>query len=165
MSLQDAPNRLALPTDTLSRRTDRLDARSHSRRTSRSPRSQHAESASPVSLGPVFNEEASFDPFQRGLLSLEAGKDLLNYFTTKMTAHFPFVVLPESLDIAHFAETRPCLCLAALAAAASGDVRLQRALGRLFNDMIGLLVAKGPCHSLDLLQGLLVHIAWYEFDV
>lgn len=80
-----------------------------------------------------------------------------------MTAHFPFVVLPQSLPVSELARDRPCTCLAVLAAASHGKLKLQRSLGSLLNELIASKVVIGPIHSLDMLQGLLVNVAWYAW--
>lgn len=102
----------------------------------------------------------SFDPICRGFLSLETGQELLSYFRTKMTPYFPFVVLSEQVSIGDLVRDRPCTCLAVLAAASHGQLKLQRTLGSLLNELIASRVATGPMHCLDVLQGLLVSVAW-----
>ncbi|KAK8096050.1 hypothetical protein PG999_014072 [Apiospora kogelbergensis] len=81
-----------------------------------------------------------------------------------MTAHFPFVVLPQSLHVSELARDRPCTCLAVLATASHGKLKLQRSLGSLLNELIASKVAIGPIHSLDMLQGLLVNVAWAHYQ-
>ncbi|KAK8043755.1 hypothetical protein PG994_012593 [Apiospora phragmitis] len=76
-----------------------------------------------------------------------------------MTPHFPFVVLSEQVSIGELARDRPCTCLAVLAAASHGRLKLQRSLGRLLNELIACRVASGPIHCLDMLQGLLINAA------
>lgn len=118
-------------------------------------------------LSPLSNPPrtgSSHDPFLRGLLSLESGQELLDYFAAKMTLHFPFVILPLGVSASDLIRDRPCVCLAALAAAAHKQVALQRSLGRLFNELVSSRLVAGPFHSLDLLQGLLIHVAWAHYQ-
>lgn len=140
-------------------------SRSQTRRLDEPRSAEAATRLSPLSNAPASDVESSHDPFLRGLLLLETGQKLLEYFTTKMTAHFPFVLLPRPLPSpSDLIRDQPCVCLAALAAAAHGQVALQRSLGRLFNEMVASKVTSGPFHSLDLLQGLLIHVAWAHYQ-
>lgn len=108
---------------------------------------------------------ASFDPFHLEILTPETGQELVDYFSAKMTVHFPFVILSRPCSIDELARSRPCVCLSVLAAAAHGKVKLQRSLGSLFNDLVATRLATGQFHCLDMLQALLVHSAWYTcFD-
>jgi hypothetical protein len=94
-------------------------------------------------------------------LSLEKGQDLLDTFRIRMSPHFPFVVVPENVPIQGLVQDKPALCVAILAATSHEDLRLQQELGRLFNELVVVRMIKGPFASLDMLQGLLVHLAWY----
>ncbi|KAJ6442594.1 Nicotinamidase [Purpureocillium lavendulum] len=98
-------------------------------------------------------------PFARSLVSRSQASELVDAFRTKLAPHFPFVVVPSSLN-----ETRPMLHLAVLSAASFGDSSLQRRLGALFNQIVGARVANGPVATLDMLQGLLVHLAWAHYQ-
>ncbi|EQB54713.1 hypothetical protein CGLO_05408 [Colletotrichum gloeosporioides Cg-14] len=51
-----------------------------------------------------------------------------------------------------------------MAAASYDDVRLQRALGQMFNELIAARLIEGDFTSLHILQGLLVHLAWAHFQ-
>lgn len=113
----------------------------------------------PSTVG-VSQAAETFDPFCRGFLSLETGQELLDYFKTKMTPYFPFAVLSDQVSIRDLVRNRPCTCLAVLAAASHERLKLQRALGGLLNELIASRVATAPIHSLDMLQGLLINVAW-----
>lgn len=78
----------------------------------------------------------------------------------RMSPHFPFVVVAESVTIQGLVQDKPTLCVAILAAASHEDLKLQQALGKLFNEIVLVRMIKGPFASLDMLQGLLVHLAW-----
>jgi hypothetical protein len=60
------------------------------------------------------------------------------------------------------AEDRPFLLLAALAVASSNHCHLQDALIKKFKESLSERVLINGEQDLDLLQGLLVHIAWYK---
>ena len=55
---------------------------------------------------------------------------------------------------------RPMVLLATLAVASFEDFVTQRKLSALFNDVIAARLACGDILSMDVLQGLLVHLAW-----
>jgi hypothetical protein len=77
-----------------------------------------------------------------------------------MASYFPFVRLPYSCTAASMAEDRPFLLLAAVAAASSEYCHLQDALIRQFKESLSQRVVVAGEKDLDLLQGLLVHLAW-----
>ncbi|OGE56023.1 hypothetical protein PENARI_c003G06539 [Penicillium arizonense] len=80
-----------------------------------------------------------------------------------MASYFPFVRLPYSCTAASMAEDRPFLLLAAVAAASSEYCHLQDALIRQFKESLSQRVVVAGEKDLDLLQGLLVHLAWFHF--
>ena len=128
--------------------------------------SDSSRSLSPAAVGAVESQQQqpeafSTDPFQGGLLTIEHGERLLSFFKHKMVPHFPFVAVAEDVLIGDMREAQPALCLAVLAAAAFEDPRLQRRLGSRFNQLVGLRMTKGQFASLEMLQGLLVSLAWY----
>ncbi|UQC83821.1 uncharacterized protein CLUP02_09317 [Colletotrichum lupini] len=100
------------------------------------------------------------DPFEAGQLSIDKGQELLERFRTKLTPHFPFIIIPASENVSSLRQSRPALLLGLLAVSSYDDVRLQRALGQMFNDLIAVRLVKGDFACLDVLQGLLVHLAW-----
>ncbi|UPK95978.1 hypothetical protein LCI18_006913 [Fusarium solani-melongenae] len=141
----------------------RLELRSKSKRNSQSPSNSGAPTST-TTPGDIFNKDASLDPFQRGILSLEAGDKLLDYFQSKMTPYFPFVVFPTDISVSITNSYRPCACLAALAAASHAETNRQKALGDLFNQVVAAKMVSGKFNDLDLLQGLLIHLAWAHYQ-
>lgn len=81
-----------------------------------------------------------------------------------MTPHFPFVAIAETVTIQDLLRDKPSLCLAILGAASFLNLKLQRTLGGLINGLIGARIVSGTFASLDMLQALLVHLAWYVFQ-
>ncbi|KAF6830936.1 hypothetical protein CMUS01_07530 [Colletotrichum musicola] len=104
------------------------------------------------------------DPFNAGQLTIERGQELLDRFREKLTPHFPFILIPASETVSSLRQNKPALCLALLAAASFDDVRLQRALGLMFNELVASRLLSGDFTCLDVLQGLLVHLAWAHFQ-
>ncbi|KAM5342328.1 hypothetical protein ACJ41O_013294 [Fusarium nematophilum] len=126
--------------------------------------SKEADSSPAFSDVRVVETDASLNPFNRGLLSFDQGQDLLDAFRSKMTPHFPFVAVPDALSVQELVREKPALCVAVLSAASYGDPRLQRALGKLFNEVVAIRLIGGPFASIDMLQGLLVHLAWAHYQ-
>ncbi|EED15880.1 conserved hypothetical protein [Talaromyces stipitatus ATCC 10500] len=88
---------------------------------------------------------------------------LLDRFCS-MRAYFPFVSFSYTWTAASMREDRPFLLLAAVAAASSKHCHLQDDLIRRFKDTISQRVIMAGEKDLDLLQGLLVYLAWCHFD-
>ncbi|GAD95625.1 conserved hypothetical protein [Paecilomyces variotii No. 5] len=80
-----------------------------------------------------------------------------------MACYFPFVRLSDAWTAASMAEDRPFLLLAAVAAASSNYPHLQDALNRRFKESLSQRVVMAGEKDLDLLQGILVHLAWFHF--
>lgn len=147
-----------------------LEAASPTRSRSPSLTSANATSANVTDTSPgvsttpaSIDTEASHNPFSRGLLPFEKGQEFLDTFRMRMSPHFPFVIVAESVTIQGLVQERPTLCVAILAAASHEDLKLQQNLGKLFNEIVLVRMIKGPFATLDMLQGLLVHLAWAHF--
>lgn len=80
-----------------------------------------------------------------------------------MASYFPFVRLSDTWTAASMAADRPFLLLAVVAAASSKYYHLQDALIRRFKESLSQRVIIAGEKDLDLLQGLLVHLAWFHF--
>ncbi|KAI3232173.1 transcriptional regulator family: Fungal Specific TF [Penicillium roqueforti] len=100
------------------------------------------------------------------ITELGLGPAVLEHLLDKfrgMASYFPFVQLSYAWTAASMAEDRPFLLLAAVAAASSQYCHLQDALIRQFKQTLSQRVIIAGEKDLDLLQGLLVHLAWYHF--
>ena len=85
---------------------------------------------------------------------------LLLEFKTNMTEQFPFVVIDSDSTSQSLHNERPLLWKAIMGAASHGNSDRQMALGaNLLEDLTTRLLLKAE-KSLDLLQALLVFIAW-----
>lgn len=140
-----------------SRPTDRLGVPPRS--VSVSPLAAQISTATKTSSD-LSIEDPSFDPFARGILSLESAQSFLDYFTGTMIPYFPFVLLPKLTPVEDVFKDRPCACLAALAAASHSETQTQKALSGLFNQLAASRLVDGKFRDMDLLQGLLIHLAW-----
>ncbi|CAM1503194.1 Fc.00g079700.m01.CDS01 [Cosmosporella sp. VM-42] len=110
-----------------------------------------------------LDAEGVFNPFTRGLLSFERGQELLDIFRTRMTPYFPFIVIPDNVTIQELVSDKPSLCLAIMGASSNGDVKLQRMLIAHFNEIVTMRMIRGTFTTIELLQGLLVHVAWAHY--
>lgn len=79
-----------------------------------------------------------------------------------MSAHFPFVLVPSHGFVQSLNKERPALCLAILTVASYDSPPMQQALGERFNQLVCKRLATGQFASIELLQGLLIHLAWYD---
>ncbi|KAK0614964.1 hypothetical protein B0T17DRAFT_373059 [Bombardia bombarda] len=94
-------------------------------------------------------------------LDLEKEEQLFSaIFRTHIAPRFPFVVPSDVVTLQVMRQQRPFTHLAILAVASTGDFVLQRKLSGLFNQVVAARVAAGTLVSLDVLQGLLLHVAW-----
>lgn len=78
-----------------------------------------------------------------------------------MSDYFPFVTLPKEYSCRELLQQRPMLMFAVLTVASNDSVLLQLTLSREFRKVVTVKVMSGE-KSLDLLQGLLVFIAWHH---
>lgn len=78
-----------------------------------------------------------------------------------MVMFFPFVALPNDCSCRVLIQNRPMLIFAVLAVASYDSVHLQLALSREFRKVVMVKIMNGE-KSLDLLQALLVFIAWHH---
>ncbi|KAJ5837131.1 hypothetical protein N7447_003157 [Penicillium robsamsonii] len=95
-------------------------------------------------------------------LSIDAADGFLGQFRT-MTSYFPFFVVPSQTTVLTMCKEQPFVLVAALAAATSSDRKLQKSLGDKFRTCALHAVMVHNERSLDLLNGILVYLAWYHF--
>lgn len=100
------------------------------------------------------------DVISDGFLSLEAASRYLETFKTKLSPNFPFVVIPPNVYVDNLRQTKPFLLLTILASASYDDFSLQRLLGREVKKAVASRMILGGEISFDMLQGLLVFLAW-----
>lgn len=100
------------------------------------------------------------NPIDVGIISAaEAEAQVLEY-QTAFTQRFPFVVVPVTASIQDFWHQRPLVCLAVLAITSRDDAKRQKTLSKLLNEAVANRLVNGPFASLDLLQALIVQVAW-----
>ncbi|KIM93442.1 hypothetical protein OIDMADRAFT_106914 [Oidiodendron maius Zn] len=134
----------------LSSPNDRISG-SHSASSGSLPRSRdvHNNSLANVVLrdiGGLVSEDRKLEIFRR---------DFINYF--------PFVVVPPTVSVEALQHDNPFLFLCIMAVTSSEDPILQRRLGNEIKKHICDRLVMGHEASMDLLQGLLVFVAWYQY--
>ncbi|KAK0628183.1 hypothetical protein B0T17DRAFT_614137 [Bombardia bombarda] len=98
--------------------------------------------------------------------NLDSAASLLGTFRTVMLEHFPCAVVGEHETVASLAQDRPFVLLALLAAASSSRTLQGHSLyDEEFRKILGLKFVAGGERSLELLQGLVVYVAWYPFHL
>ncbi|KAK6065602.1 hypothetical protein SCUP234_12490 [Seiridium cupressi] len=91
----------------------------------------------------------------------EEAESLLRLFRRKMMPIFPFVIIPPGMTSEQLYMERPFMWKGVMLEATCTDGYRQLNLGReLLKDLSEALLTK-PRKSVDLLQGLLLYIAWY----
>lgn len=78
-----------------------------------------------------------------------------------LVAYFPFVALPAGWTVQSMLKDHPFLVLGILTAMSQEDGHLHFQLDAEFRKILSEKVTMNGEKSLDILQGLLVHIAWY----
>jgi hypothetical protein len=99
------------------------------------------------------------DPVIRSI-SLAHMQTLLETYR-HMVDFFPFVTLPKDCSCQDLSQHRPLLMFAVLTVASHESAQLQQTLSREFRKTIMVQILTGK-KSLDLLQGLLIFLAWHH---
>ena len=73
---------------------------------------------------------------------------------------FPWVILPSELPLYLFRRERPSLLLSLLSLATRKQAALHESLEHEFKKVIGAKIVMNDGPDLDLLQGVLVYLAW-----
>lgn len=87
--------------------------------------------------------------------------DLLLMFRNSMASQFPFVVIQPHETSASLRSKKPFLWKAIMTAASHQNLERQVAMGKSFTEEFSTYLLLYARKSLDMLQGLLVHLAWY----
>lgn len=92
-----------------------------------------------------------------GLISIGKAEELLEIYRDQ-SGKFPFVHIPHSL--ASIRREKPFLMLSILAMASRNNRKLQESLEHRLREELSQKVIMEGQKSMDLLQGLLVYLAW-----
>ncbi|CAI7678987.1 unnamed protein product [Penicillium pancosmium] len=111
----------------------------------------------------VASDDGEKDVIDRGYLTTETAQTYLIVFQTVMTPHFPFVIIPPDVSVHHLRQDKPFLFLAILAASSYENMPLQRSLGAEVKKAVSARMILNGEVSFDMLQGLLVYLAWSHY--
>ncbi|OBT91389.2 hypothetical protein VE01_10625 [Pseudogymnoascus verrucosus] len=103
------------------------------------------------------------DVVQHDLGGLAAADLRLETFRQGFVHYFPFVVVPPTVSPEALRCANPFLFLCIMAVTSFEDTMLQRRLGLEIKKQICDRLVMGHEASIDLLQGLLVFVAWYQY--
>ncbi|KAF2785814.1 hypothetical protein K505DRAFT_368781 [Melanomma pulvis-pyrius CBS 109.77] len=111
------------------------------------------------SINDTISGLGRLDPVIRSISVIHMQQLLESYRT--MVDFFPFVALPRECFCRDLIQQRPMVMFAILTVASYDSALLQLTLSREFRKVVMVKIMKGE-KSLDLLQGLLVFIAWHH---
>ncbi|KAL2846885.1 hypothetical protein BJY01DRAFT_263211 [Aspergillus pseudoustus] len=96
-------------------------------------------------------------------ISPQLSDELLQKYRARKMPQYPFVILPETTDVATLRQESPFLLLCILTASLEHNPVLQDELELIVRKEIASRLIVGVERNMDLLQGLLVHIAWHHY--
>lgn len=110
-----------------------------------------------------LSADQQHDVIDRGLLNWDAALLLFRRYQRQLVPCYPIVPLPDTMDASQFRRQMPVLFLATLSAAAAvATDDLRDALHQEVLETYAKLIMIEGVKSLELLQALLVTIAWYR---
>ncbi|GLA80568.1 hypothetical protein AtubIFM56815_001392 [Aspergillus tubingensis] len=145
--------------DTIQHQVDRLAAQ------------VHADKGSGMNLTPVSETQTcSVSPkpkwrndfIDRELLNIAEGEELLLKFRTDLMPLFPFVLIHE-VNFGELRENSPFLLLCIMTACLEHKPALQQKLELEVRSVISTRIMMNMERDMDILRGLLVHIAWSHY--
>ena len=108
-----------------------------------------------------FDETSEItDAVQMGLITVDEAETLLNDALSEY-GHLPWVVFPSQVTLEQFRRERPSLLSSMLALASRRQARIREPLEREFKKVVSAKVVMDGSPDVDLLQGLLIYLAWY----
>ncbi|EPS27735.1 hypothetical protein PDE_02679 [Penicillium oxalicum 114-2] len=129
-----------------------------------------AQSSSAVPSGATVRDKSPAkkstqlgDVIDQGYLTIEAADRLLYEYRTTMMPYCPFVPIPSHATAASLRKEKPFLFLTILTAALYDNMPVQRALElEVKKEISHSMIYDGPM-TFEILQGLLVHLAWCQY--
>ncbi|RFU35506.1 hypothetical protein B7463_g797, partial [Scytalidium lignicola] len=111
----------------------------------------------------LLHGDNEWDVVDRGLLTQDCARTLFDTFRYSYMNYFPFVILPPETTVESLRREKPFLFLSIMAVAVCGNFPLQRILGKEIQKQIATRIVMRNEKTMDILQGLLVHIAYYHY--
>ena len=116
----------------------------------------------PLNYPRINATQTAMDVLASAGITLDMAGRYLEQFKS-MCCYFPFIVIPKDASILHLARHSPFVSLSAIAAASSSSSSVQRQLEQVLRvSLLQKLFIEGD-RDLDLLQGLLIYLSWYQF--
>ncbi|RAL13912.1 fungal specific transcription factor domain-containing protein [Aspergillus homomorphus CBS 101889] len=140
--------------DALEAKLDRLLAQSNDATVS---------GASQTDENPAFAPTQLKDVIDKGVLTINAANLLLHEYRTTLMPYCPFVIIPPHATAANLRKEKPFLFLTILTAALYDNMPLQRTLEVEVKRIISKCMIFDGSMSFEILQGLLVHLAWCQY--
>ncbi|KAJ6032634.1 hypothetical protein N7540_003366 [Penicillium herquei] len=128
----------------------------------RSLRDGSITDGSPASVAGIV-PAACADVIEQELLTLDAANSLLRGYRATLALYCPFVMIPPQVNAEKLRREKPFLFLAIITAALYDNMPLQRKLETEVKKAISECMIGGGKISFEVLQGLLVHIAWCQY--
>lgn len=102
--------------------------------------------------------------FEASVPFLHNSDILLSIFRDRLTPLMPFVVIPSHITAEDLHRDKPTAYMAIMLASSYRDITMQLDLARLLLKYLATKVVLEGRKSLDILQGLLIHISWFVFS-
>ncbi|KAL4934727.1 Zn(II)2Cys6 transcription factor domain-containing protein [Aspergillus undulatus] len=93
----------------------------------------------------------------------DLAKKLLSKYKARKMPQYPFVIIPPETSLADLRRKSPFLLLCVLTASFEHDQGIQHGLEALVRQEVARRLIINVERNMDLLQGLLVHAAWYHY--
>jgi hypothetical protein len=122
-------------------------------------RSENFRSQQPLPVFSFPNFPQFNDAISKGLVSATQAEKSVQYFQSR-ASHFPFVLVPSKWTLDSLRRERPFLLLSILSFAAHHNEKLQLRLELELRESLSKKVIVNCEKSLDLIQGVLVYLAW-----
>ncbi|KIV85104.1 hypothetical protein PV11_00839 [Exophiala sideris] len=118
-----------------------------------------------ISTPPSNSNAALLDPItcvQQFIKDDDEAALILDAYQTHMSLYFPFVAIPVRQTVHELKQLKPFLFMVIMTVGCRHDVLRQTTLARKVREQISHKLLLNGEQNLDLLQGLLVFIAWYH---
>ncbi|THV46244.1 hypothetical protein BGAL_0402g00010 [Botrytis galanthina] len=102
------------------------------------------------------------DVISRCIISTKQAEEALKEFASRASA-FPFVLLPPQASLESLRHERPVLLLGILASTSQNNIPVQHLLESELRETISSRTIIHGEKSIDLLQGILLYLAWYHY--
>jgi hypothetical protein len=110
-----------------------------------------------------INLQQNLDVVDHGFLSIAEAQILLDNYRSKAIQHFPFVPIAHDTSAPSLKKDKPFLFMCIMATMKFDNCTIQRHIGEEVRIQAHQRVFMKSESSLELLQGLLIYLAWYQY--